>query len=210
MDNSEFPPNSQASKKVPEDKKIERVTSGEVIRKKKSLRKRFSESIIAGDAKTSTRFVVLDVLIPAMQDMFIEVIQSGVEKWVRGDSRRPYRGGATSLAHPNPYGQINYTRYSSPARTPSSQRALSRAARSRHDFDGIVLESRAEAEEVIDQLFDVVSRYETATVADLYELVGLAPSHTDNKWGWTDIRGAGVSRSRDGYLLDLPDPIPID
>ena len=208
MENPEFPPNSQVSKKVVEDKNITRVTSGEVVRKKKSLRKRFSESFIAGDFKSTIRYVVLDQLLPAAQDMVIEAVASGFEKLIRGESRR-YRGGATPPPS-GPYGHVNYTRYAAPSRLSSSQRALSRQERARHDFDGIILESRAEAEEVIDQLFDVVSRYDTATVADLYELVGLASSHTDHKWGWTDIRGAGVSRSRDGYLLDLPDPISLD
>jgi len=41
-------------------------------------------------------------------------------------------------------------------------------------------------------------------------LVGLAATHTDNKWGWTDLSGAGVSRIRGGYLLDLPEPEPLD
>jgi hypothetical protein len=87
---------------------------------------------------------------------------------------------------------------------------LSREARAKHNFDEIVLNSRVEAEEVIDRLYDVVSRYESASVADLYELVGLSSTHTDHKWGWTDIRGAGVQRVRDGYLLDLPSPEPLD
>jgi hypothetical protein len=87
---------------------------------------------------------------------------------------------------------------------------MSQRGRAKHDFDEIVLDQRAEAEEVIDRLYDVVSRYEQATVADLYDLVGLSSTHTDHKWGWTDLRGAGVSRIRDGYLLDLPDPEPLD
>jgi hypothetical protein len=87
---------------------------------------------------------------------------------------------------------------------------MSQRGRAKHDFDEIVLDQRAEAEEVIDRLYDVVSRYEQATVADLYDLVGLSSTHTDHKWGWTDLRGSGVSRIRDGYLLDLPDPEPLD
>jgi hypothetical protein len=90
------------------------------------------------------------------------------------------------------------------------ERVMSRQARARHNFDEIVLDDRAEAEEVIDRLFDLVSRYESASVADLYELVGLASSHTDHKWGWSDLHGAGVSRIRGGYLLDLPEPEPLD
>ena len=124
-----------------------------------------------------------------------------------GDSRR--RSGPTPPAS-GPTGYVSYNRYSMGNRQSSSQRALSRQGRSRHDFDEIVLEARAEAEEVIDRLFEVVSRYGTATVADLYELVGIAGTHTDNKWGWTDLRGAGVSRVRGGFLLDLPEPQPLD
>jgi hypothetical protein len=109
-----------------------------------------------------------------------------------------------------PTGYIQYNRMSGQqSRLPSAQRAISRQARGRHDFDEIVLDSRTEAEQVIDQLFDVVSRYESATVADLYALVGLAAAHTDYKWGWTDLQGAGVSRIRDGFILDLPDPEPL-
>ena len=87
---------------------------------------------------------------------------------------------------------------------------MSRRARSQHDFDEVILDSRVEAEEVIDKLYEVVSRYGSATVMDLYELVGLPSSHTDNKWGWTSLRGAGVSRAHGGYLLDLPEPQPLD
>jgi hypothetical protein len=78
-----------------------------------------------------------------------------------------------------------------------------------HDFDEIVLSSRREAEDVIDRLFDLVGQYGSATVSDLYELVGLPSTHTDNKWGWEDARGAGVTRVRNGYLLDLPEPEPL-
>jgi hypothetical protein len=209
MDHPEYPPNSEASKREPEDKNIERVTSGEVVRKKKSLRKQFSETFVAGDARSAVRYVLLDVLLPAAKDMIVEAGAQGIEKLIFGDSRR-YRG--SSPPQSGPTGYVSYNRYSGPMRSimSSSQRVMSRQARARHDFDEIVLESRTEAEEVIDRLFDLVSRYESATVADLYELVGLASSHTDHKWGWTDLRGAGVSRVRGGYLLDLPDPHPLN
>ena len=59
-------------------------------------------------------------------------------------------------------------------------------------------------------LFTLIERYQSATVADLYELVGVQGSYTDDKWGWVDIRGAGITRVRNGYLLDLPRPQPLD
>jgi len=203
----EFPPNSEASKRIQQEKEnLEQITKGQAIRRKKPLRKKFSEVFIAGSAKTAIGYAIWEVLLPAAKDTVVEVITQGVERLFFGESRR--RG---STAPPSgPTGYVTYNRISQgPHRMSSPQRALSRQARSRHDFDEIVLESRTDAEEVIDRLFELVSRYESASVADLYELVGLASSHTDHRWGWTDLRGAGVSRARDGFLLDLPEPIPL-
>jgi hypothetical protein len=213
MENSEFPPNSEVSKnRVISDKDVKRVTSGEPIRRKKSLRKQFSETFVAGDAKTAMRYVIFDVLLPAARDMIVDAGAQGVEKLIYGESRR-VRGSTPPQSGPTGY--VQYQRYSgimggAASRLTSPQRTMSRQARSRHDFDEIVLETRTEAEEVIDRLFDLVSRYESASVADLYELVGLPSAHTDHKWGWTDVRGAGATRTRDGYLLDLPEPHPLN
>jgi hypothetical protein len=212
MSSPEFPPNSAVSKKgAPQAKNIERVTSGEPVRRKKSLRKQFSETFVAGDAKSAVSYVLLDVLLPAAKDMIVEAGSQGIEKLIFGDSSRR-RGARSPVAGPTGY--VSYNRLSSSmgggSRLPGPQRAMSRAARGRHNFDEIVLEQRTEAEEVIDRLFDLVSRYEQATVADLYELVGLQSTHTDHKWGWEDLHGAGVTRVRGGYLLDLPEPEPFD
>jgi hypothetical protein len=212
MDNPEFPPNSEASKRpVIDSKNVKRVTSSDATRKKKSLRKQFRETFVAGDAKSAGQYVVIDVILPWAKNMVVEAGSTWLEKLIFGDARR--RGSTPPQS--GPMGYVNYSRFSGvmgnrPAILNSAQRAMSRQARARHDFDEIVLDSRAEAEEVIERLFDLVESYESATVADLYELVGLSSTHTDHKWGWTDVRGAGVSRVRGGYLLDLPEPHPLN
>ena len=140
---------------------------------------------------------------------------AGVERMIFGEARSTSR--RTGRRPGEPY--INYGRYS---RSSTASRSglvpmegrprpeLSRRARASHDFDEIILATRVEADEVIDRLFDLVSKYETATVADLYDLVGISGNYTDDKWGWFDLRGAGVHRVRNGYLLDLPKPEPLD
>jgi hypothetical protein len=203
----DFPSNSDKSKEAPpEEKDLKRVTSGTATRRKKSLRKQFSETFVAGDAKSALNYVLFDVLVPAAKDMITEAGSQGIEKLIFGDSRR--KGAAPPTA--GAQGYVSYNRYAMGNRQSAPQRAMSRRARASHDFDEIVLDERTEAEEVIDRLFEVVSRYGSATVADLYELVGLPGTHTDNKWGWHDLRGAGVSRVRGGFLLDLPEPQPLD
>jgi hypothetical protein len=203
----EFPPNSKLSKTSKNlDKNITPVVSSGAVRRKKSLRKQFSETFVAGDARTAIRYVAFDVLLPAAKDMVVESFTQGIEKLIFGDSRR--RGSTPPMAGPTGY--VSYNRYSMAGRSSGPSRAISRQARARHNFDEIILDDRVEAESVVDNLFELVSRYESATVADLYELVGLSSNHTDHKWGWTDLHGAGVTRIRGGYLLDLPEPEPLE
>lgn len=203
----EFPPNSKKAQERDEPKRVERVTSADAVRRKKSLGRQFRETFVGGDAKTALHYVIYNVLIPAAKDSISDAVASGIEKWLFGESRGgKRRGGPSSGAQ----GYVSYNRMGPADDRPPMPRSISRRARARHDFDDIVLANRTEAEEVIDRLFDLVSRYEAATVADLYELTGLDSSHTDNKWGWTDMRGANVTRVRTGgYLLDLPDPEPL-
>jgi len=73
-----------------------------------------------------------------------------------------------------------------------------------------VLETRVEAEEVIDNLFELISKYDVATMRDVLSMVGEPHNPTHEDWGWTDLRGARVHRVREGYLLDLPRPEALD
>ena len=201
----------QQEDKSPGEKKVERVIEGEVVRRKKPLGKRVKEFFIAGDAKSVWGYVVGDVLLPAAKDTIVDATSEYVQRMMFGESR--HRRPSSSRG---PNGYVSYNRYSPSSRSSAGQdrldqrREVSRRARASHNFDEIILETRGEAEEVIDRLFDLISRYEIATVEDLYELTGISGNYTDRKWGWTDIRGAGVSRVRSGYLLDLPRPEPLD
>jgi hypothetical protein len=207
MDIPDYPSNREGERKTEPEKDLKRVTTSDPKRRRKPLRRQFSETFLQGDAKSATQFVIFDVLIPAAKDMIAEAGAEGIRTLLFGENRR--RG--TTPPQAGPTGYVSYNRYSMGNRPQTGpQRVMSRQARARHDFDEVVLETRGEAEEVIDRLFEVVSRYGVATVADLYELVGIAGSHTDNKWGWSDLRGSGVSRVRGGYLLDLPEPQPVD
>jgi len=202
-DEDVFPGNSHRKKTPPDEREpVERITKDEPIRRKKPLGRRIKDVFIGGNPKTTLTFIVQSVLVPAAKEMIIEAGREGIEKLVRGDSyqrrQRPDRDSR---------GYVAYNRMGTP---PPQQRAIGRPARGRHTFDDIVLQDRREAELVIERMFDIVNQYTTASVADLYELVGLRPDHVDNKWGWADMRGAGVVQVREGYLLELPDVIPLE
>lgn len=211
----EFPSNSKEKRTARPDKlepkKVERIIEGEVIRRKKPLGRRFIEHFVGGDARGVWGFVTADVLIPAAKDAIADAFSQGIERALFGEAR------SSSRRNGRRPGDGPYTNYGKFSRDPRErdrdrdrERSMSRRARAAHDFDEIILPTRVEAEEVIDRLFDLANKYETATVADLYDLVGIAGNYTDDKWGWSDIRGAGVVRVRNGYLLDLPRPEPLD
>lgn len=206
----DYPPNSDKSKlgetEEPGEKKVERITSSEPIRRKRSLGKNFKNTFFSGDARGAFQHAVLGVLLPSAREMISEFGKDWLDRVIFGDSRR--RGPQQRPS--GPQGYVSYNRYSMAGQQQEPPgRQISRRARSQHDFDEIVLASRQEAEDVIDSMFNIVSRYDSATVSDLYELVGLQSTHTDQKWGWVDLRGAGVSRVRNGYLLDVPEPEPL-
>lgn len=197
----QFPPNSVKSKAPePEEKKIERVTTSDPTRRKKGLAKQFQSTFFGGDFKTASNYVVFGVLIPAAKEALVEAGSAGFEKLIFGESKR--RGGARSSG---PLGYVSYNRMSQP-QPQVSRPTLTQRGRAQHDFDEIVLESRQEAEAVLDQLYDLLSKYDEVTVSDLYELTGIKSTHVDKQWGWANLKGSGVSRVRGGYLLDLPEP----
>lgn len=212
MAKSEFPSNKKSDQ--PPEKEVKQVTQvvqGEVIRRKKPLGKKFAETFFGGSsAKTAWSYVFADILVPGAKDVFLDVFNSGMERMVLGETRRS-RGRMGG--RPGDPSYVSYNRMSGPTHRESHdthRQQLSRRARANHDFDEIILPTRVEAEEVINRLYDLVSKYESATVADLYDLLGIDQKFVDDKWGWYELPGARVQRVRNGYLLDLPRPEPLE
>lgn len=78
----------------------------------------------------------------------------------------------------------------------------------------IVFESREKAEKLKQYMQEMIALYGVISVADAYEeacsignTVGIC---TDGEHGWTDVTKAGPIRVREGYILELPEPIEID
>ena len=212
---SEFPSNSQGLRarrgEPPAPKQVKQVTVGAANRRKKSLSKRFAEHFGGGSLRNAGPVVLFEILIPAAKDMIVEAGKAALDGVVYGEDHVSRRRSSRFGSDRGDRSFIDYQRRYAPTggrrEREEPRHQMSRRGRAMHDFDDIILDSKAEAEEVIDQLFELVSKYEVATVADLYKMVGVESQFTDQKWGWTDIRGAGASRVRGGgYLLDLPRP----
>lgn len=214
-----YPANSKRLNTSPDEtqqvepKRIEKVVQGEVVRRKKPLGKRFFETFLGETAKNALGYVLTEVLIPAAKDMVVDAGQEALQRMVKGESAGSRRHINRSTGGMN--GHVSYNRFhQSPSvgrrEREDPRRSVSRRARASHDFDEIILDTRVEAEEVLERLYDIVDKYEQASISDLYELVGVQGDFTDAKWGWVDLQGSGVTRIRNGYLLELPKPEPLD
>lgn len=208
---------AKAATKTKVEKEIKRVTVGEVSRRKTPLGKRFLETFGGGDAQGVLNYVVQDVLLPAAKDMVSEAFTQGVDRMLFGESRARSRPGSNLRAG----GGSSYTSYNRFAgggnpnnrrdrEREDPRRDISQRGRATHSFDEIILDSRAEADATLAELFTIIEDYDVVTVADLYAMVGITEAFTDSKWGWTDLRGSRVVRLKNGYLLDLPKPESID
>lgn len=205
-----YPSNSHVSKakkqvqEVPE-KKVEKVISGTAKTKKKSEIHKFADIFKAEDVGNVKDYIIYEYIIPNVRLAISDILISTVQIFFGGGGSvgRSKRSGLTD--------RVSYKSYDKMYDRREKDRRPSYGGRSDYyGTDDIILDSRAEAEEVIDSMNDVIEQYKHVTVADLCEFVGIRSNYTDTKYGWTDLTKANVVRVRDGYLLKLPKAYQVD
>lgn len=204
MDIDNLKPNSHASKapqtkptNAPAEKKVEKVVKGKVKTKKNEIRK-FTDIFVAEDVSNVKSYLVMDVLIPAAKKLVSDVVRDGIDMLLYGEAHRRSSSGPSTASYVN-YNSVSTRRPSTTVRSAA-----------RYNFDDIIIESRGEAEEVLTRMEELLATYGMVSVADLYDLVGITCDYTDNKYGWMDLRGADLDRTRDGYRLVLPRVVPLN
>lgn len=201
--NSKVARNKTDPEKTEEKAPLEKVTTGKVVERKQPLGRRIMATFAGDDAHSVGQFVLFDVIMPAVKSTITDVVSQGIERMLYGDARpRSSRPIGTA------YGAARQTSYNRPVARAAepTRREFSQQARATHNFREIILETRGEAEMVLDTLRSAIDKYDMVQVSDLYAAVGISGSWQDDKWGWFDLRDSGVRQVRGGYLLELPAP----
>lgn len=212
----DFPNMSDTAKRKKETdntkpkKKITKVVKGTVRKRKKTLGRRFAEAFGAEEGQGVLDYILCDIIIPATKNMLLDSISDGVEMAlfgeVRGRRRRSdYRDSRSRIQYDWPSYRLDDDRRDRRDRRDSREERRPRAAI--RDFEDITFDYRSDAEEVISALVDTIEAYGQATVADLYDMVGITPDYTYGNYGWTNLAAASVIQLRNGFALDLPRPI---
>lgn len=196
---NDLPGNSNKSKK--EDRKhVDPVGDIPGKKKSKNILGRAIQDFIVSDSKTVFDYVLFDIVIPGLKASISDAGKGIIDVLFYGDRRRQA---------PTHRSVVDYTtRYVRPEH--KSYSATDLRSRGRYDFDEIIFPSRNDAELAIDALNEQLEMYDSVPVSELMRAAGIKPSYSDEKWGWTSIQGANVSRVRDGYVIQLPKPTVLD
>lgn len=196
--------NSQKSKDprpVEEPPKIQPVISGTAVERKEPLRKKFLAAYAGDSAQSVGQYLLMDVIVPGTKNIIADLVTQGINRLLYGGTRPVQNGVRSSVG-----GYAKYFNGAPQSQAQQQSQPVVRQAQQANHINEIILQSRSDAEIVIDSLRELIEAYGNAKVANLYSLVGISGDFTNQSIGWTNLSRAGVIQIREGYLLDLPAP----
>ena len=204
MSEIKYPSNSHKAKEEAktEERRVGKIVTGNVKEKKKGEFNKLADVFISEDVRNVKSYVVMDVLIPAIKKAIVDIVTDGVHMIFYGGAKR--RDGGSR------FDKVSYVDYSKSSRYPDDRYSTTRDTRVSYSSDQFTFETRGEAEEVLAQMDGILEKYGVVRMLDLYDMVGKSCDHTANKYGWTSTRNAEITRVRDGYVIKMPRPYPID
>lgn len=183
---------------ITSNKKVEKAITGDVKIRKKGFFAKLRESFFdTDDTKSVGSYIFSDILIPSLKKALDDIITVGKDTFLYGETRRSSRSSGGS--------KISYQKYYE-----SDYRARERAKRvSGYEVKEIVVDTKADAELVLDQLEELISTYGLVSVSDFYDIVGVTGSYNDSYYGWDSMANMTSRPTRDGWLIVLPKPTQL-
>lgn len=200
----DYKSNSHKSKEQsasPPEKKVEKVINGSATTQKKNEIQKFADVFISEDVSNVKSYILMEVLVPAVKKAISDIVTNGIDMILYGESGRSKRNSSSAS-------KVSYRSYYD---RENDRRERYTPAPRGFDYDNLLFDTRGDAEAVLDAMNDIISQYGVVSVGDLYDLANVSNDNFNmNKYGWTDIRGCKAVRVRDGYILRLPKPMPLN
>jgi len=222
IENEDFPGNSKSSRMAPiresrkareegalieAPKTVKRSIAGRAVRKKRTLTESIAQTFVGDDSRNVGLYILNDVLIPAAKSLIQEMVTSGIEMMLFGETSGRGRGRDKDRKNVISYGSFYKDR-------DRDDRRPVRTATARGDkfnLDEIYFRHGDEADQVLRDLCDLLEEYQEVTVSDFFDLAGIdGATWAHTKYGWDDLRRARCTHTRNGYAIIFPDPIELD
>jgi hypothetical protein len=185
--------------------KAKQVANGKI--RKESLVKKFGRYILEDTIETAKEHTIKEILLPGIRNLIFDSFNEMVATMLFGDDApRPstgYRSGSRKV------GRTSYDKYYDDKQRRNESRNVSYRDMPR-DPDEIIVDTRAQANYVLDEVDSIIRQYGQASIAQFYDAAGVTGEWTDNRYGWESIRGAQVKQVRDGWVILMPPTIVLD
>lgn len=181
-------------------KEVKQIATAKV--RKQGLLRRFGKSIIEDGIESAKEKAYNDIIVPGVKSIVFDTITDMLDTMLFGGSESISRGSQRRSESRRRGDRTSYSEYYE-KRSRGNSRGSEREDRY-YEPDDIILDTRADARDVLDELDFMIRKYGQASVADYYDLVGVTGDWTDNRYGWMSLRGATIKPIRDGFLIVMP------
>lgn len=191
-------PNQKNREKKPT---LEKAIQGNASVKKPSTGRRFKDELIYDDGTDLKEFFLFDLLAPTIKDVIVDFGKRLLELifYGRASGKAKSSGGAS------------YVSYSSFNQSRRSDRPIASRTKRIAELDSLEFESRADAENIVDLMNELIDQYGEADVKDLYSLAGITSNgFVDCQFGWRTKFPYDISYYRGTWILHVPRVIELN
>ena len=172
--------------------KREKLITGEA-----KTRKRLGDVFIAEDVRTVKNHIFMDVVVPAIKTVIVDIVTNGIQMMLWGDTINRGKAPGTKYNYGNCYNSLTQ-----PQRTQKTNYTG-------YGYEDPIVTTRGDAERILQEMSEIIQEYGQASMADLYDRCGITGRPTDMNYGWTEMPGARSIRIPEGYVIQMPRPICI-
>ena len=195
--------NKYREKSKKEDYRLEKITKGTVKKSQSSSLQKFTKAFIPEDSKSIKDYIIEES--PNLIKSFLRrLFQNLLDSYLPENGR--YGPSNKSI-----FGTRNSgTRYDAIRVGGSAGTGIkTRNVNTVYEYENVTFQIYEDAQDVLDNLYDCLERYEKVRVFDLYDLAGVSANAVDRNYGWTDLMGTRIISTKDGWVIDLPRAIPL-
>lgn len=157
------------------------------------------DELVKADAKTIGRYLWKKVLLPSFKQTTYDMLTNGGRMMLWGNSD----SGPSERRNGSPRERYSYSQYYDYKRDRDrDQEPVEYKGRPR--YDAMVFTNEQDAVALLNDLKDILERYNRVSVLKMFDLLEMDCDHTLENWGWRDLTSADIVPVEDGFWLKLP------
>ena len=203
MAERELPAKSESTSLEPKKERPHAQPVAKRVEVKETVWKKFKSDFLAEDVNDIGEYLVKDLIIPTIKDVFLNFMTAAL--W--GDRRSGSSYRDSSGRRRTDYNSISRN---TPRRERERDREDYSSDRRGFSLEDVVFATREEADITLTRMEEYIDDYGQVTVGYLYELMGESGPYTAEYYGWRNLDRAAVRRVSNGHKLVLPRPVRLE